>query len=175
MRYAFLALLATGPAHGYELRHALDERFGPALAPLNAGQVYTTLQRLERDGLIEGTDVPEDSRNKRIYALTDAGREALTGWIDAPVSPTKLRDEFFLKLALGGLSGIADAKLLIDRQRRALLQALRALDDAAATASPVASLLVEGTALHVKADLDWLDLCERRLIREDGNDSAARG
>ena len=57
MRSPFLALLAARPAHGYELRQALEQRFGSALPPMNAGQVYTTLARLERDGLVVGEDV----------------------------------------------------------------------------------------------------------------------
>ena len=81
MRYPFLALLADGPAHGYELKQALEHRFGDVLPPLNAGQVYTTLQRLERDGLVVGRDVPEDGRQKRVYELTPAGREALDDWV----------------------------------------------------------------------------------------------
>src|SRR5262245_37857755 len=108
MKHAFLALLASGPAHGYELKQELERRFGSTLAPLNDGQVYTTLQRLERDGLVAGEDVPADSRQKRVYTLTDNGRAALTTWALAPTSATRLRDEFFLKLVLAGSSGIGD-------------------------------------------------------------------
>ena len=97
MRHPFLALLATGPAHGYELKQALDERFGSTMPVLNAGQVYTTLARLERDGLVRGHDIPEDSRQKRVYELTAAGREALDDWVATPTPATRLRDEFFAK------------------------------------------------------------------------------
>jgi DNA-binding PadR family transcriptional regulator len=167
MRYPFLALLAEGPRHGYELKQALEQRFGPALAPLNAGQVYTTLQRLERDRLVDGADVPGDTRQKRVYTLTEDGREALAGWVAAPSPATRLRDEFFLKLVLAGTSGIADPRTLIERQRREVLIALRALGEANGAPDPVASLLAEGAALHLEADLRWLDLCESRLVRED--------
>jgi DNA-binding PadR family transcriptional regulator len=169
MRYPFLALLSEGPAHGYELKQALEQRFGDVLPPLNAGQVYTTLSRLERDGLVSGDDVPEDTRQKRVYALTDSGRAALEEWVATPTTGTRLRDEFFMKLVLAGLSGISDPRSLIDRQRREYLQALRDLADAAPTSNgnAVASLLVEGAALHVEADLKWLDLCEERLIRRE--------
>src|SRR5262245_10216366 len=108
MKFPFLALLAAGPRSGYELQQAPEPRFGAALAPRIAGQVYTTLQRLERDGLVHGEDVPGDTRQKRMYTLTDAGREALAGWVTAPAPATRLRDEFFLKLVLAGTSGIAD-------------------------------------------------------------------
>src|SRR5919108_3916326 len=123
MRYPFLALLASGPAHGYELKQALEQRFGDALPPLNAGQVYTTLARLERDGLVRGSDVPDDSRQKRVYTLTTAGRAALEEWAELPTAATRLRDEFFMKLVLAGLSGVAEPRTLIERQRRECLQA----------------------------------------------------
>src|SRR4051795_12743879 len=97
MRYPFLALLAERPAHGYELKVGLERRFGAGLPPLNAGQVYTTLARLERDGLVIGGDEPEDSRQKRTYRLTDRGRLALEQWGAAPKPPTPPKDEVFLK------------------------------------------------------------------------------
>ncbi len=172
MKYPFLALLADGPRHGYELKQELEHRFGAALAPLNGGQVYTTLQRLERDGLVHGADVPGDSRQKRSYTLTEAGREELEAWVAAPAAATRQRDEFFLKLVLAGMSGIADPRTIVERQRREYLIALRALGEREAPgADAVASLLVEGAALHLEADLRWLDLCEQRLVKEgtDGN------
>jgi DNA-binding PadR family transcriptional regulator len=170
MKHAFLALLAHAPSHGYDLRLALEQRFGALLPPVNAGQIYTTLQRLERDGLITGTDVPEDSRNKRVYELTQAGRDALERWIETPAVATRLKDDFFMKLVLAGLTGIADAKLLIDRQRREYLQTLRDLDELAPDGAEesVAALLVEGAALHLEADLRWLEACEQRLFPEGG-------
>ena len=166
MRYPFLALLADGPKHGYELKQSLEQRFGAVLPKLNAGQVYTTLARLERDGLVEGSDVPDDSRQKRVYALTAAGREALEAWVATPTPATRLRDEFFLKLVLAGQADVADPRLLIERQRREYLQALRDVSDAATNGNVVASLLAEGAALHLEADLRWLDLCEQRFVRE---------
>jgi DNA-binding PadR family transcriptional regulator len=166
MRYPFLALLADGPAHGYELKQSLEHRFGDVLLPLNAGQVYTTLQRLERDGLVDGRDVPEDGRQKRVYELTPAGREALDDWVATPTTATRLRDEFFLKLVLAGHAGVADPRALIERQRREYLQALRDLAAVAPNGNDVASLLAEGAALHLEADLKWLDLCEQRLTEE---------
>lgn len=167
MKFPFLALLASGPAHGYELRHALEERFGSTLPPLNAGQIYTTLARLERDGLVAGADVPGDTRQKRVYELTDAGRAALAAWVDTPTSATRLKDEFFMKLVLAGAAGVASPRTLIDRQRREYLQALRDLGGASPNGNPVASLLAEGASLHLEADLKWLDLCEEQLAQED--------
>jgi DNA-binding PadR family transcriptional regulator len=166
MRFPLLALLAAGPAHGYELKQALEQRFGAVLAPLNAGQIYTTLQRLERDGLVDDDAVAQNGRpNKRVYRLTDQGRTELRSWVADSTPATRLKDDFFIKLVLAEAAGIADPLELIDRQRSAYLQALRSLDDVAAETNGdvTAALLVEGAALHLEADLKWLDLCERRL------------
>lgn len=163
MRFPLLALLAGGPAHGYELKQALEQRFGSVLPPVNAGQIYTTLARLERDGLVGDDAVAQNGRpNKRVYSLTAAGHVELTGWVADATPAARLKDDFFMKLVLAKAAGIADPGELIARQRSAYLQALRDLDDIA-TDDEVSALLVEGAALHLEADLKWLDLCEQRL------------
>jgi DNA-binding PadR family transcriptional regulator len=168
MKFPILALLASAPAHGYELKQQLEGHFGAALPPLNTGQIYTALSRLERDGLVEGDAVAEGSRNKRVYRTTEAGRGALDDWVRQPSPATRLRDEFFMKLVLAGRTGIAEPKALIERQRVEYLQALRDLDRMAAAANgdAAAALLIEGAALHLDADLKWLALCEQRLTEE---------
>jgi DNA-binding PadR family transcriptional regulator len=157
------------------LKQALDARFGGVLAPINAGQIYTTLGRMERDGLVRSHGVEQDSRpNKRVYELTEAGRRALDEWLAAPSPSARLKDEFFMKLVLAGLTGVVDAKELIDRQRRECLQSLRDLDARLSrdpgNGDPTTELLVEGAALHLQADLEWLDLCERRIIPKEATD-----
>src|SRR3954452_5418277 len=118
MRFPLLALLACGPAHGYELKQALEQRFGAVLPPLNAGQIYTTLSRLERDGLVDDDAVAQDGRpNKRVYRLTEQGRAGLSGGVAAATPQTRLKDDFFIKLHLAQAAAIAEARELIDRQR----------------------------------------------------------
>jgi DNA-binding PadR family transcriptional regulator len=170
MRELFLALLAGERGHGYELRQALQQEFGDLLPALNAGQIYSTLARLERDGLVLGQDVAGDSRGKRVYELTEAGRAELARWIDTPVPGTRLKDEFFMKLAVVASAGLADPRTVIEGQRREYLQSLRDLDAvlAANGKGAAAELLVEGAMLHLNADLEWLDLIERRLIPAGG-------
>jgi DNA-binding PadR family transcriptional regulator len=163
MRLPLLALLASGPAHGYELKQALEQRFGAVLPPLNAGQIYTTLSRLQRDGLVDDDAVAQNGRpNKRVYRLTDEGQAELREWVADATPATRLKDDFFIKLVLARAAGIADPLELIDRQRSTYLKALRDLDDIAVE-DETAALLVEGAALHLEADLKWLDLCERRM------------
>jgi DNA-binding PadR family transcriptional regulator len=169
MRYAFLALLAKVPAHGYELKQAFEEAFGDVWPPLNFGQIYTTLQRLERDTLIQSREVPQARRrDKKVYELTRAGHEELRSWLAAPATGPWLKDEFFMKLVMAGLTDAADQAALIERQRRVYMEALQELNSLAAryggNPNAVPSLLIEGAALHLQADLKWLELCEATLV-----------
>jgi DNA-binding PadR family transcriptional regulator len=165
MRGLFLALLAGDRGHGYELKQTLEQEFGERFPALNAGQIYSTLARLERDGLVVGQSVAGDSRRKRVYELTESGRAALQGWIETPVPGTRLKDEFFMKFVVVASAGLAEPRALIDGQRREYLQSLRDLDaQLSANGNGLAAeLLVEGAVLHLKADLEWLDLIEHRM------------
>ena len=168
MRYPVLASLATAPAHGYEIKRGLEERFGSAVAPLNIGQVYTSLQRLQRDELVVDEEAHEGGRDRRVYRLTDAGRRALEEWVGTASGPTRLRDDFFMKLVFAHSMGLADPADLIARQRVAYLRSLGELERVLANDPPVdatTALVVEGAALHLEADLKWLDRCEEQLAR----------
>jgi DNA-binding PadR family transcriptional regulator len=166
MRMPLLALLAKEPAHGYELKTQLEQIFGEAYPAPNIGQIYVTLQRLERDGLVCSQDVVQTTRpNKRVYELTDAGREAVIDWIDKPSEGPRVRDEFFMKLALSPQAGTSDRLGLINRQRRYYLAQLRSLSELAAAADRrIPKLLIEGAILHLQADLDWLQRCQEEVV-----------
>ena len=168
MRQHLLALLAKEPAHGYELKLALEQTFGAAYPSPNIGQIYVTLKRLEADGLVRGEDVAQDSRpNKKVYELTPQGRDAVTAWVDEPTEGPRLRDDFFIKLVLAPRAGLADQMELINRQRRhyyAQLRALADLQDAADSRDTTARLFIEGQYLHLQADLDWLERCQEELV-----------
>ncbi|MGH3334581.1 MAG: PadR family transcriptional regulator [Nocardioides sp.] len=166
MRDLFMALLAGNQGHGYEIKQSLEAEFGEVLPAMNTGQVYSTLARLERDGLIEGSAVAGDSRGKRTYRLTTAGHRELERWLATPVPGGRLKDEFFMKFAVATSVGLADPLTLIDQQRREYLQSLRDLDAAASREEGVAGrLMIEGAALHLKADIEWLDLIESGLAQ----------
>ncbi|GAA5071632.1 DNA-binding PadR family transcriptional regulator [Thermocatellispora tengchongensis] len=167
MRLPLLALLAKEPAHGYELKQALEQTFGGAYPSPNIGQIYVTLGRLEKDGLVRAVDVEQSNRpNKKVYYLTAAGRERLETWVDEPSEGPRVRDEFFMKLVLAPLTGVADRMALINRQRRHYLGQMRELNELAAATDPanrVAHLLVEGAMMHLQADLDWLQRCQEEM------------
>lgn len=168
MRLPLLALLAKEPAHGYELKSLLEQTFGQAYPSPNIGQIYVTLQRLERDGLVKSQDVIQTTRpNKRVYELTPAGREALAAWIEEPSEGPRVRDDFFVKLALSPLAGVTDQMALINRQRRHYLNLMRGLSKLASATdrdSRISLLLIEGAMLHLQADLDWLERCQEELM-----------
>ncbi|WP_228979056.1 PadR family transcriptional regulator [Streptomyces sp. DH12] len=172
MRMQLLALLAGGPAHGYELKQDLEQLLGAAYPQPNVGQVYVTLGRLEKSGLIEGEEIAQSSRpNKKIYRLTAAGREALHAWFEETADEPRVRDEFFMKLALAPRTGLADQITLINRQRREYLRTMRTLSKLAATENRdnrTAHLLIEGAMLHLQADLDWLERCQEELEGTEG-------
>jgi DNA-binding PadR family transcriptional regulator len=159
-----MALLSRGSGHGYELKQSLETEFGELLPELNSGQVYSTLARLERDGLVEGESIADDNRGKKVYRLTEAGEALLRDWVCVPVPGARLKEEFFIKFVIATTTGLADPVVLIGRQRAEYLQSLRDLDARLLSAhGPTAELLVEGAVLHLKADLEWLDLIENRL------------
>jgi DNA-binding PadR family transcriptional regulator len=168
VRQSLLALLAKEPAHGYELKLALEQTFGQAYPSPNIGQVYVTLKRLEQDGLVRSQDVEQTTRpNKRVYELTPAGREALTAWVHEPSDGPRIRDEFFVKLILAPLAGLADRMALMNSQRRHYLALMRRLTELQARTDPTdttARLLIEGAVLHLQADLDWLERCQEELV-----------
>lgn len=168
VRLPLLALLAKEPAHGYELKNRLEQMFGDGYPSPNIGQVYLTLQRLEKAGLVSSQHVAQSARpNKRVYELTPAGRETVVEWLESTSDGPRVRDDFFMKLALGPLTGDIDRLGLINRQRRYYLAQMRELSRLAADNeddSPVARLLIEGGLLHVQADLDWLERCQEELL-----------
>lgn len=168
MRQPLLALLAKESAHGYELKLALEQTFGQAYPSPNIGQIYVTLKRLEQDGLVRSQDVEQATRpNKRVYELTQAGRDALRAWAHEPSEGPRVRDEFFMKLILAPMAGLADRMELMNSQRRHYLGLMRNLTQLQADTDPAdipARLLIEGAVLHLQADLDWLERCQEELV-----------
>jgi DNA-binding PadR family transcriptional regulator len=166
MRDFLLALLARSPAHGYDLKQAYDALFADVWQPINIGQVYTTLSRLERDGLVQATEVEQADRPaKKVYALTELGVKAVEGWLGEAPPPAAPRTDLVLRLVAAQLTGLVPLGELVARQRAELLGALRQLEALVTTthADDVARLLVEGSALHLQADLRWLERCDEVL------------
>ena len=168
VRYGILALLDEAPSHGYQLKTAFERRTGGNWA-LNIGQVYTTIQRLERDGLVEAIETAgaaDDDR--REYRITPIGRTQLTTWFDHPVvAEAPARDELTIKVLLAVAAGDVDVTALLQRQRRASVEQLQAYTRRKAKADPgrdVAFLiLLDALIFRTEAEIRWLDACDARI------------
>ena len=165
-----LAMLAKEPSHGYELRARLAMALGPMGDALSGGQVYVTLARLEKAGLVRSASPEADAEGDRdgerperkAYALTAAGVERVAEWLDEVSWPKPDLVDFHLKLVTAAAAGLADPISIVDAQRRELLRRLRDAQRAA-MAEPAQSdgaLLLEGVVLRLQADLRWLEACE---------------
>lgn len=157
-----LALLAAEPSYGYQLRARLQLALGPLAESLNAGQVYVTLGRLEKSGLLSSERVEQSERpDRRAYALTESGRARVGEWLADTSWPKPAPADFHLKLVAAAAARLADPVRLVDAQRHAVLASL-AEAQRAALAEPeesVAGLLLEGVVLRLQADVRWLEAC----------------
>ncbi|TNY38700.1 PadR family transcriptional regulator [Thermomonospora catenispora] len=163
--HILLGLLTERPKHGYELKREHDERL-PGAKPVAYGQVYSTLQRLERDGLVAVAETLSDGGPERtVYRLTDKGRERIRSWLSEVEPPAPyVTGALFTRLVLALIAG-EDPQRYLDRQRAAHLARMRELtavktDPARTTARLLAA---DHALLHLDADLRWMELAARRL------------
>ena len=173
VRESLLALLRTGPAHGYQLKADFEAATG-GIWPLNVGQVYTTLDRLVRDGLVIATETD----GQKIYELTDEGVAELGAWWEltaADVPPP--RDELVLKVLVAAAADPAHALDIVTGQRAALMQSLAARQRSSRTrksADLAGELVHDVLVARAEADLRWLDRCEERLLAQSRPKEEAR-
>lgn len=177
VRQSLLALLDEGPRYGYQLRQEFERRTGGTW-PLNVGQVYQTLARLERDGLVSPVGTTEEGvEGQLFYRITDEGRQAVRDWFASPVDRVApARDELAIKLALAVTVPGVDVRDVVQRQRTATLRALQSYtrlkvtpeasgDEAADGAELAWSLVLESLIFAAEAEVRWLDHCEAQLAR----------
>lgn len=190
VRLGLLALLAEGPSYGARLRSEFEERTGGTW-PLNVGQVYTTLERLVRDGLVEQDGEP-DAEGRIGYRLTDAGHAELGTWWTTPVDRTNTpRDELTIKLALAVTAPGVDVHDVVQGQRTSTLLHLRDLTRLKRDAllrvegggEPEADdpdrglawlLVLENLVFAAEAEVRWLDHVESVLVRHAHRTRGAR-
>jgi DNA-binding PadR family transcriptional regulator len=167
LKYGVLGLLAEEPLHGYEVKNRFEALLGGTWE-VNIGQVYTTLQRLERDGFVRPIGRRGD-RGKLLYELSESGRKALDAWLAQPDrGPQRLHEEIYVKLLLAARLANGDLGPLLARQKRAYLQLLRDLnqleDRARRDGRNDLARLVRGALLHTEADIKWIDELSERDI-----------
>ncbi|MGH2794592.1 MAG: PadR family transcriptional regulator [Actinomycetota bacterium] len=165
---SLLAILSEGPAYGLQLRNEFDSRTG-GVWPLNVGQVYTTLDRLERDDLVALQPDPGPEGSK-VYKITRKGRARVERWFSSP-SKTKSpsRDELVLKLIMSAARDSAATADVVQAERRAAIELLqeytRLKRDASEDPELGWAFLVDSLIFQTEARVRWLDACEERLAR----------
>lgn len=173
VRQNLLAILDQGPCYGYQLRAEFGRRTGSAW-PLNVGQIYNTLDRLERDGLVSKADV--DDQGHVYWQITDAGRAEVHDWLRHPVEPSA-RDELAIKLAVAATLPGLDVDEVIETQRRASAARLAELQTTAATEPDTAEdlarmLVVDALTAAAEAEVRWLDRVAERLAQHPDREFA---
>jgi DNA-binding PadR family transcriptional regulator len=168
VRHALLALLSEGPKYGLQLREEFEARTGEVW-PLNVGQVYTTLQRLERDGLVESdTDSDTDGPQKG-FRITKAGQQELAGWLRTPsdiASPP--RDELVMKILVALRVPGIDVREVIQVHRRYLVELMQQwtrIKETEAEADLSLALVVDAELFRLDAVVRWLDDADGRIKR----------
>lgn len=165
VRHALLALLSDGPKYGLQLRHEFEARTGEVW-PLNVGQVYTTLQRLERDGFVEADDDGEEGPQKG-YRITADGRRELTTWLASPPDLTQPpRDELLIKVLVATQVPGVDVHEVIQAHRRQLVEVMQrytALKADADVDDVAAALVIDAELFRLEGAVRWLDTADTRL------------
>lgn len=161
--HTLLGLLETGPRHGYDLKREFDERFGQD-RPLHYGQVYSTMSRLLKNGLVEVDAVESGGGPERKrYAITDAGITDIERWLATPEKPEPyLHSVLYTKVVLALLGG-RDAADVLDAQRSEHLRLMRELTARKQRGDLADQLICDHALFHLEADLRWLELTAARL------------
>ena len=177
VRHALLGLLSEGPKYGHQLRQEFEAKTGDVWA-LNVGQVYTTLQRLERDGLVESEDEAAEGPQK-VFRLTEGGSAELASWLRTPPDmTTPPRDELVIKILVAlAMPGI-DVHDVIQVHRRYLVELMqqwtRLKEDEGDIDLPLA-LVVDAELGRLDSVIRWLDTADGRLKRAEVGATAAGG
>jgi DNA-binding PadR family transcriptional regulator len=172
IRHALLALLSEGPKYGLQLREEFEGRTGEVW-PLNVGQVYTTLQRLERDGLVESDDAADDGPQKG-FRITASGAHELAAWLRTPpdlASPP--RDELVMKVLVAVRVPGVDVHEVIQVHRRYLVELMQQwtrLKETEAETDLSFALVVDAELFRLDSVVRWLDAAEGRLRRTAADD-----
>jgi DNA-binding PadR family transcriptional regulator len=161
---SLLAILDEGPGYGLQLKNRFEGRTG-GVWPLNVGQVYTTLDRLQRDGLVAVRS--DEDKGHKFYEITGQGRAILGKWFEEPAGGSPPREELVLKLVMVARSGV-DARRVIQAERRHAVELLqdytRLKRDAPADADLGWLFLLDSLIFQAEARVRWLDACEARLL-----------
>jgi len=177
VRHALLALLSEGPKYGLQLREEFEARTGEVW-PLNVGQVYTTLQRLERDGLVESDgdsqdgsqkDGPQKDGPQKGFRITAAGTQELTGWLRTPPDMSSPpRDELVMKVLVALRVPGTDVAEVIQVHRRYLVELMQQwtrIKESESESDMSLALVVDAELFRLDSVIRWLDAADGRIKR----------
>ncbi|MCL4254041.1 MAG: PadR family transcriptional regulator [Anaerolineae bacterium] len=188
VKHALLGILNEAPKHGYDLKRAFDDKLGD-LWSLNVGQIYTTLERLHNEGLVEYDTIEQsDKPDKKVYRITPNGQEAFETWRMSPMKPEprSLRDELFVKIAfmdssdaeailmhiqtqhsayMAQMMGLTNRKFQIEQEAKLALQKATTPEDKhrVEREKVIKMALLDVAIFHAEADIRWLRQCEVRI------------
>ena len=171
VKHALLALLSEGPKYGLQLRQEFEARTGEVW-PLNVGQVYTTLQRLERDGLVESDDATEDDGPQKGFRITTGGEHELAQWLRTPPDLSEPpRDELVIKILVALRVPGVDVHEVIQAHRRYLVELMQQwtrLKEDESRLDLSFALVVDAELFRLDSLIRWLDTADGRLKRAAG-------
>ena len=167
VRHALLALLSEGPKYGLQLREEFEARTGEVW-PLNVGQVYTTLQRLERDGLVESGDADSEGPQKA-FRITGTGRQELAGWLRTPSDMSSPpRDELVMKILVAVRVPGTNVAEVIQVHRKYLVELMQQwtrIKETEAEFDLSLALVVDAELFRLDSVIRWLDSADARIKR----------
>lgn len=173
VKHAILGILKEAPRHGYDLKNIFDEQIGN-FWNLNYGQIYTTLDRLKKEGLVHCTEEEQESRpDKKVYYISPKGIRELARWLQEPITkPRPLRDELFIKLLFMSREDPDPVLQLIEQQTQVYMEHMRDLTDSKYCLTKnginknniMSDLLMDAALFHAEADVRWLRHVEAKII-----------
>ena len=183
VRYAVLGFLSSKDMHGYEIKSKFDLATG-GFWQLNFGQIYSTLDRLDREGFVERVaEVDSESPDRKVFRITVRGRSGLDDWVKRPVAhPRPLRDDLLVRLLFCDRSSPEPVARMIARQRDVYELEMRKLTERKTDLckldlgkhAVVTDLLMDAALFHAEAELRWLSHVEQKLSRSWSQDPKKR-
>lgn len=177
VKYGLLALLERQSMHGYDLRREFVDELGPEWA-VNYGQIYSTLERLVRDGLVVQSETvsTDEAPDRKLYTVTPAGRSSLRQWFLTPTESVEAgRDELFAKVLLA-LTGDVDVKDVIQTERKGNLRRIGRMTELKERLDPdldlAAILHLDMSIMKCEAVINWLDTAESRINKATVSEAA---
>jgi len=181
-QHVILALLESGPSHGWQMKSRIEAALGPEYGGLNKGYIYEVIHKMEREGTITSHVEPQAGLrpDRSVHEITDAGRKQLNEWLDEPVKRSAgFRDEFVQKVLAASLRGDDAVKTFCRLQRQALLAEARTLQTLRRERNddPGAAFTIEVAILRTNAELECVEAAEARAGQRlvDVSDAGEQG